>query len=163
MALKILVAEDDRHTRRILDHIFTKDPAFRDQDVELFLAPDGEEALKLFEKESPDLVISDLLMPRLDGFALCRAIRRLPNGKDVPIIVTSAIYKETALLNRMRDELGVEFFAKPFQVRELVRGVQRLLEKRARPGLHQDSSPLPYIQHRHACVRGRIYAAVAHR
>ena len=135
MALKILVAEDDRHTRRILDHIFTKDPAFRDQDVELFLAPDGEEALKLFEKESPDLVISDLLMPRLDGFALCRAIRRLPNGKDVPVIVTSAIYKETALLNRMRDELGVEFFAKPFQVRELVRGVQRLLEKRARPGL----------------------------
>jgi DNA-binding response OmpR family regulator/tetratricopeptide (TPR) repeat protein len=134
MALKILVAEDDRHTRRILEHIFTKDPAFRDQDVELFLAPDGEEALKIFEKESPDLVISDLLMPRLDGFALCRAIRRLPNGKDVPVIVTSAIYKETALLNRMRDELGVEFFAKPFQVRELVRGVQRLLEKRARPG-----------------------------
>jgi len=134
MALKILVAEDDRHTRRILDHIFTKDPAFRDQEVELFLAPDGEEALKLFEKESPDLVISDLLMPRLDGFALCRAIRRLPNGKDVPVIVTSAIYKETALLNRMRDELGVEFFAKPFQVRELVRGVQRLLEKRTRPG-----------------------------
>ena len=102
MALKILVAEDDRHTRRILDHIFTKDPAFRDQDVELFLAPDGEEALKLFEKETPDLVISDLLMPRLDGFALCRAIRRLPAGKDVPVIVTSAIYKETALLNRMR-------------------------------------------------------------
>jgi CheY-like chemotaxis protein len=134
MALKILVAEDDRHTRRILDHIFTKDPAFRDQEVELFLAPDGEEALKLFEKESPDLVISDLLMPRLDGFALCRAIRRLPSGKDVPVIVTSAIYKETALLNRMRDELGVEFFAKPFQVRELVRGVQRLLEKRLRPG-----------------------------
>ncbi len=134
MTLKILVAEDDRHTRRILDHIFTKDPAFRDQDTELFLAPDGEEALKIFEKEAPDLVISDLLMPRLDGFALCRAIRRLPHGKDVPVIVTSAIYKETALLNRMRDELGVEFFAKPFQVRELVRGVQRLLEKRQRSG-----------------------------
>lgn len=142
MALKILVAEDDRHTRRILEHIFTKDPAFRDQDVQLFLAPDGEEALKLFEKESPDLVISDLLMPRLDGFALCRAIRRLPNGKDVPVIVTSAIYKETALLNRMRDELGVEFFAKPFQVRELVRGVQRLLEKRARPGTPTKQEPV---------------------
>ncbi len=141
MTLKILVAEDDRHTRRILDHIFTKDPAFRDQDVKLFLAPDGEEALKLFEKESPDLVISDLLMPRLDGFALCRAIRRLPNGKDVPVIVTSAIYKETALLNRMRDELGVEFFAKPFQVRELVRGVQRLLENRAQPGKAVSAAP----------------------
>ncbi|MFH2006905.1 MAG: response regulator [bacterium] len=146
MALKILVAEDDRHTRRILDHIFTKDPAFRDQEVQLFLAPDGEEALKLFEQESPDLVISDLLMPRLDGFALCRAIRRLPAGKDVPVIVTSAIYKETALLNRMRDELGVEFFAKPFQVRELVRGVQRLLEKRLRPGRASSPPPPPMRQ-----------------
>ncbi|MDY0000593.1 MAG: response regulator, partial [Polyangia bacterium] len=130
MPLKILVAEDDRHTRRILEHIFTKDPAFRDQETQLLLAPDGEEALKLFEKERPDLVISDLLMPRLDGFALCRAIRRLPYGKDVPVIVTSAIYKETALLNRMREELSVEFYAKPFQVRELVKGVQRLLDRR---------------------------------
>jgi CheY-like chemotaxis protein/tetratricopeptide (TPR) repeat protein len=140
MTIKILVAEDDRHTRRILDHIFTKDPAFRGQQTQLFLASDGEEALKLFEKETPDLVISDLLMPRLDGFALCRAIRRLPQGKDVPVIVTSAIYKETALLNRMRDELGVEFFAKPFQVRELVRGVQRLLERSQRSGKGERST-----------------------
>jgi CheY-like chemotaxis protein/tetratricopeptide (TPR) repeat protein len=149
MALKILVAEDDRHTRRILEHIFTKDPAFVGQNVQLFLAPDGEEALKIFERESPDLVISDLLMPRLDGFALCRSIRRLPQGKDTAIIVTSAIYKETALLNRMRDELGVEFFAKPFQVRELIRGVQRLLEKRQRtqvtspPAAPAQAAPVP--------------------
>ena len=130
MNIKILIAEDDRHTRRILEHIFTKDPHFADKNIELFLAPDGEEALKIFEEQNPDLVISDLLMPRLDGFALCRAIRKLPQGVDVPLIVTSAIYKETALLNRMRDELHVEFFAKPFQIRELLRGVQRMLEQR---------------------------------
>ncbi len=132
MALKILIAEDDRHTRRILEHIFTKDPHFADRDVQLLLAADGEEALRLFERESPDIVISDLLMPKLDGFALCRAIRKLPQGKSVPLIVTSAIYKETALLNRMREELQVEFFAKPFQVRELLRGVQSLLDQHGR-------------------------------
>ncbi len=130
MNLKILIAEDDRHTRKILEHIFTKDPSFADKKVELFLAPDGEEALQIFKTKSPDLVISDLLMPKLDGFALCRAIRKTDHGKDVPLIVTSAIYKETALLNRMRDELKVEFFAKPFQVRELLRGVHRMLEHR---------------------------------
>jgi DNA-binding response OmpR family regulator/tetratricopeptide (TPR) repeat protein len=139
MALKILIAEDDRHTRKILEHIFTKDPAFAEQDTQLFLAPDGEEALRIFEREEPDLVISDLLMPRLDGFALCRAIRKTPQGKDVPLIVTSAIYKETALLNKMREELQVEFFAKPFQVRELLRGVQRMLER-------QDKKPRPSAQ-----------------
>ncbi len=132
MPLKILIAEDDRHTRRILEHIFTKDPHFADKDVQLLLAADGEEALRLFEREAPDIVISDLLMPKLDGFALCRAIRKLPQGKSVPLIVTSAIYKETALLNRMREELQVEFFAKPFQVRELLRGVQSLLERQGR-------------------------------
>ncbi|MCD6497255.1 MAG: response regulator [Deltaproteobacteria bacterium] len=142
MALKILIAEDDRHTRRILEHIFTKDPHFADKNIKLFLAPDGEEALKIFEEERPDLVITDLLMPRLDGFALCRAIRKLPQGEDVPLIVTSAIYKETALLNRMRDELHVEFFAKPFQIRELLRGVQRMLEQRGqRPSKAEDQPP----------------------
>lgn len=145
MSIKILIAEDDRHTRRILEHIFTKDQAFTGLDIELLLAPDGEEALHLFEKERPDLVISDLLMPRLDGFALCRQIRKLSFGLDVPLIVTSAIYKETALLNRMREELNVEFFAKPFQVRELVRGVQRLLKHRSSTRVKEPGPPPPPV------------------
>ncbi len=145
MPVKILVAEDDRHTRRILEHIFTKDPHFAGKDVEILAAADGEEALRFFEREKPDLVISDLLMPKLDGFALCRAIRKLPFGKDVPIIVTSAIYKETALLGRMRQELNVEFLAKPFQVRELVTTVLRMLEKRGAlaPGPEEGARPEP--------------------
>ncbi|PKN42447.1 MAG: hypothetical protein CVU59_13615, partial [Deltaproteobacteria bacterium HGW-Deltaproteobacteria-17] len=129
MQLKVLIAEDDKHTRTIMEHIFQKDPAFKDMDIELLLAPDGELALDLFKRNRVDLVISDLLMPKMDGFAFCRAVRESDHGKDIPIVITSAIYKETALLNRLREELGVVFFPKPFQVREFTHEILGLLQR----------------------------------
>ncbi|MBU1238164.1 response regulator, partial [Myxococcota bacterium] len=131
MGFKVLIAEDDRHTRTILEHIFTKDPAFKEMDIELLLAADGEQALRHFRTHDPDLIISDLLMPKMDGFAFCRAVRESPRGKDKPLIITSAIYKETALLNRLREELQVTFFPKPFQVREFTNEVLNLINKPA--------------------------------
>ncbi|PKN21792.1 MAG: hypothetical protein CVU65_16215 [Deltaproteobacteria bacterium HGW-Deltaproteobacteria-22] len=128
MQLKVLIAEDDKHTRTIMEHIFQKDPAFKDMEIELLLAPDGEMALDLFKRNRVDLVISDLLMPKMDGFAFCRAVRESDHGKDIPIVITSAIYKETALLNRLREELGVVFFPKPFQVREFTHEILGLLK-----------------------------------
>jgi CheY-like chemotaxis protein/tetratricopeptide (TPR) repeat protein len=127
MGYKVLIAEDDRHTRTILEHIFTKDPAFKDQDIELLLASDGEQALRYFKSHDPDLIISDLLMPKVDGFAFCRTVRNTPKGKDLPLVITSAIYKETALLNRLREELNVTFFPKPFQVREFTKEISRMM------------------------------------
>ena len=129
MQLKVLIAEDDKHTRTIMEHIFQKDPAFKDMQIELLLAPDGEVAWQLFQKNRVDLVISDLLMPKMDGFAFCRAVRDSAHGKDIPIVITSAIYKETALLNRLREELGVVFFPKPFQVREFTHEILQLLKR----------------------------------
>ncbi len=127
MGYKVLIAEDDRHTRTILEHIFTKDPAFKDQEIELLLASDGEQALSYFKSHDPDLIISDLLMPKVDGFAFCRTVRKTPKGKNLPLVITSAIYKETALLNRLREELNVTFFPKPFQVREFTKEISRMM------------------------------------
>jgi CheY-like chemotaxis protein len=129
MGFKVLIAEDDRHTRTILEHIFTKDPAFKKMNIELLLAADGEQALRYFKSHNPDLIISDLLMPKMDGFAFCRAVRASPEGKDTPLVITSAIYKETVLLNRLRDELKVVFFPKPFQVREFTNEILQLINK----------------------------------
>jgi len=84
MQLKVLIAEDDKHTRTIMEHIFQKDPAFKDMDIELLLAPDGELALDLFKRNRVDLVISDLLMPKMDGFAFCRAVRERPAAPASP-------------------------------------------------------------------------------
>jgi OmpR family response regulator RpaB len=91
------------------------------------LAADGEEALERFRSDHPDVVLADLFMPRLDGFALCRTIRESERGRTVPIIVTSAIWKQPAIVDQLRRDFDVTFVTKPFQVDELVAAVRAAL------------------------------------
>ena len=125
--LKILIAEDDRMTRRILQHTFTEHEAFADFAVEATLTEDGAEAMEHFQRATPDLVVADLLMPRVDGFALCQAIREHKNGMHVPIIVTSAVWKQPTLLEKLKTNFGVEFLEKPFNVDDLITLAKSLL------------------------------------
>ncbi len=118
--MKILIAEDDRMTQRILQYAFDEHEAFAHMGFEVTMANDGAQALELFGEATPDLVISDLFMPRVDGFALCQSIREHPNGMDVPIIVMSAIWKQPQLLDRLKNSFGVDFLEKPFQVETLI-------------------------------------------
>ena len=66
-------------------------------------------------------------MPRMDGFAFTRELRKHKLGGDVPLIVTSAIYKDQATISRLQAETGAQFFSKPFQIKELLDAVKRLL------------------------------------
>ncbi|HZS39975.1 MAG TPA: response regulator [Polyangia bacterium] len=127
MPLRILIVEDDKHTRRILESLLSKDPALADLSPEIVVTADGKDGLAAVEKQRFDLVISDLLMPRMDGFQFCRELRKHPNGTGTPLIVTSAIYKDPAALNKLQTDTGAEFFAKPFQVRELLGLVRKLI------------------------------------
>jgi DNA-binding response OmpR family regulator len=92
----VLVADDDPAVTWFLTGVL------RAAGAEVFSAPDGETALGIAYRASPDLVISDVLMPKLDGFALCRALKRDVALRDVPVILLS--WKED-LLQRVR-ELG---------------------------------------------------------
>ncbi len=127
-SLKILVAEDDRVSRLIFQRTFETNDAFGEQDVIVSLANDGQEALRLFLEEHPHLVIVDLLMPKLDGFELCRSIRESPHGRHVPIIATSALWKSRDVLELLKNDFQVEFIAKPIDVADLVALALRMLE-----------------------------------
>ncbi len=127
-SLKILVAEDDRVSRLIFQRTFETNEAFAKQDVMVVLANDGKEALGLFLEEHPHLVIVDLLMPKLDGFELCRSIRESPNGQHVPIIATSALWKSRDVLELLKNDFQVEFIAKPIDVGDLVTMALRMLK-----------------------------------
>src|SRR4051794_17844622 len=118
VALRILIVEDDKHIRRILESLIQADPGLVARGAEIVIAEDGKEGLEALDQGRVDLVVSDLLMPRMDGFTFCRELRKHKHGKDVPLIVTSAIYKDQNTLQRLHTETGAEFFAKPFQVRE---------------------------------------------
>ena len=76
MPAKILVVEDDSHARGIIETVLKRDRMLRYQRLTVISAVDGEDGLKAFRQHAPDLVITDLLMPKRDGFELIRAIRR---------------------------------------------------------------------------------------
>jgi len=91
----------------------------------VLIARDGEEALAVARREQPDLVILDLMLPRLDGLEVCRALRR---ERDVPIIMLTARDAEVDRVVGL--ELGADdYVVKPFSVRELVVRVRNVLRR----------------------------------
>ncbi|HEV8639557.1 MAG TPA: response regulator transcription factor [Methylomirabilota bacterium] len=93
-----------------------------------FTATNGEDALAVAAREAPDLVILDLMMPKMSGWEVCRALRA--KGIDVPVIMLTARGEEA---DRVRGlELGADdYIAKPFSLRELLARVRAVLR---RPG-----------------------------
>lgn len=150
MGLRILIVEDDKHIRNILEKLLTHEPSLALRKPEVVATQDGEGGLKALDSGPFDLVISDLLMPKMDGFAFARELRKHKDGASVPLIVTSAIYKDQATINRLHAETGAQFFAKPFQVRDILAAVKRILgdgganvaaTKSARPDVTPTGAP----------------------
>lgn len=92
------------------------------------MAADGEAALKEVEADRPDVVLLDILLPRLDGFAVCRAIRARDDCDDVRIVILTARGRDE---DRTRGfEAGADaFMLKPFSTHDLVATVCDLAEK----------------------------------
>jgi CheY-like chemotaxis protein/tetratricopeptide (TPR) repeat protein len=140
--VRILVVEDDKHIRRILESLLTGEPSLKARAPEVVVAADGTEGLKALDKGPYDLVITDLLMPHMDGFQFCRELRRHQYGAHVPVIVTSAIYKDAGAQLRLRQEVGEhQFFAKPYEIRDLVKAVNRILDGGQLPPRKEPAAP----------------------
>lgn len=95
------------------------------EDFETVLAKDGEEAIALFEEKKVDLVILDLMLPKVDGLEVCKHIRR---NSDVPIIMVTARDEEIDKLLGL--ELGADdYITKPFSLRELKARIKAVLRR----------------------------------
>jgi len=100
-------------------------------------AGDGEEGLRLAQREKPHLVLLDLMLPKLDGFEVCRALRRTSN---VPVLILTARADEVDKVVGL--ELGADdYITKPFSMRELLARVRALL-RRAEAPLHPEGGLL---------------------
>jgi CheY-like chemotaxis protein len=86
-------------------------------------AGNGREALGLLESETPDLVLTDVMMPHMTGYALVDAIRRRPDGKTLPVLIMSSI---DPALHPRGDWNGV--LAKPFTYERLIESIEGLLK-----------------------------------
>ena len=122
MAERVLVVEDDPNTLEIVDLYLRRDG------YEVLVAKDGMEGLALSEEQSPDLVILDLMLPKLHGMDLCQRLRQV---KNVPIIMLTAMVEEKDRLAGL--EIGADdYVTKPFSPRELAARVKAVLRRTAR-------------------------------
>ncbi len=122
----ILVVDDDPD---ILDGVLA---VLESQPYRVQTARDGKRCLEMIQLERPDLLILDLLMPRMDGFAVIRELRESPQYEDFPIMVLTTVV-EDASRRRYELETGMgmdvqEYIQKPVLPGELLRRVKRLLE-----------------------------------
>ncbi|TET39031.1 MAG: response regulator [Dehalococcoidia bacterium] len=128
---KILVVDDDPDIREAICAILEA------HSHQVVTARDGEEGLDKLKEERPDLIILDLLMPRMDGFAVLKELqdpRRSKYGK-IPVLILTSV-KEDASRRRYELETGLElnvddYVEKPIDPHTLVQRVEKLLEKRA--------------------------------
>ena len=119
---RILVVDDETNLRHTVSY------ALRKEGYEIASAEDGEKALELFRSQRPDLVVLDVMLPRMDGLAVCRAIRR---ESDVPVIMLTA--RDTELDTVVGLEVGADdYLTKPFSMVELVARIRAML-RRATP------------------------------
>lgn len=121
--MKALIVDDDRVLADVL--AFT----LRREGFQIVLAHDGMTALQRFAEEQPDLVVLDVNIPRMDGFAVCRRLRQ---QSDTPIILLTVRGEEDDIVAGL--ELGADdYMTKPFSPRQLVARAQAVL-RRARAG-----------------------------
>jgi len=111
--MKILIAEDDPISRRILE------ANLLEWGYEVMVASDGAEALEIIQQpESPNLIISDWMMPRMDGLALCREIRNVEKSEYIYFIILTAKGEKRDIIEGL--EAGADdFLTKPFNQEEL--------------------------------------------
>jgi putative two-component system response regulator len=119
----ILVVEDDSLLLEVICSILEA------EGFQIQPAKNGKQALEIFVKSKPDLIISDIMMPEMDGYELLKSIRDLPNGVTVPFLFLTA-RTERADISRARS-LGVDdYLFKPFDAGELINAVRSRLDRR---------------------------------
>ncbi|MCE5229756.1 response regulator transcription factor [bacterium] len=118
--MKVLIVEDDEHIRNGLDEIL------KGEGYETRLAADGRAGLDLFRTEAPDFVCLDIMMPGVNGYDVCKEIRK--QSPSLPVIFISA--KSEEIDKVVGFELGADdFITKPFGVREVVARIRAVTRR----------------------------------
>lgn len=124
MNKKILIVDDEPHIRLLLEQTLED---LEDEGVELLTADNGEEALDTIKTEKPDLVFLDVMMPKMNGFDVCNAVKNELSLKGVYIIMLTAKGQEFDKLKGK--EAGADLYmTKPFDPDEVVKKSMQILE-----------------------------------
>ena len=131
---KVLVADDDKNICELLRLYLVK------EGFQVVLAGDGEEALARFSVENPDIILLDVMMPRLDGWQVCREIRK---KSECPIIMITA--KGETFDKVLGLELGADdYVVKPFETKEIVARIKAVLRRTGKSAAENDIKEVSY-------------------
>ena len=123
MEPKILIVDDEAHIRLLIAQTLEE---LEDKGVEILTADNGEDALKMIRTEKPGLVFLDVMMPKMNGFDVCQAVKRELGMREVYIIMLTA--KGQEFDRRKGEEVGVDLYmTKPFDPDELLEKAMEVL------------------------------------
>ncbi|MEK6742746.1 MAG: DUF4388 domain-containing protein [Nitrospirota bacterium] len=121
---KILNIDDSPTVQRLIEMILSS------QGYQVVLASDGEEGIQKAKSERPALILVDFVMPKMNGYQVCKTLKEDPEFRDTPIILVTS--KGDKVGSKFVDVLGIsEYFTKPFQPEELLSKIREVLDKKA--------------------------------
>jgi len=123
---RILVVDDDRDDLKMISMILEP------EGYQVVTAENGAQALEKVESENPDLILLDVMMPELDGFAACAKLKSSPERKGIPVILLTGVAKQITKtrypINGVLRAEAEEYLEKPFEPEELLKVVASYLQ-----------------------------------
>lgn len=122
MKKKILIVDDEPNIVMSLEY------AFKKKDFGVFIARDGTEALDIAERERPNIILLDIMMPQMDGYETLKRIRENKELVDTKVVFLSAKSKEKDIEKGM--QMGADgYMTKPFSIKKVISDVEEMIKK----------------------------------
>jgi DNA-binding response OmpR family regulator len=119
---KVLVVDDEEYIQHILNF------SFGAEGYEVLTAADGEEAVTIARAERPDIIVLDIMMPKMDGYEACKQIKGDPQTQDIPVILLTAKGREVD--RKLGAEAGADdYVVKPFSPGRLIERVEGFIKR----------------------------------
>ncbi|OIP75833.1 MAG: hypothetical protein AUK48_06665 [Oscillatoriales cyanobacterium CG2_30_44_21] len=142
---QVLIVDDNEINRDMLSRRLHR------RDLDIFMAVDGQEALDMVQTQTYDLILLDIMMPKLDGYAVLKHLKGHPQLKNIPVIMISAVEEMNSVMKCL--EIGAEdYLTKPFDPDMLKAAINRSLEGRKKSALpvppaipYRQFAPLPNV------------------
>lgn len=125
MTNKIVIIDDDSTTVKLLELILTR------SGFTVFSARDGEAGYELVEREKPDIVITDFLLPKMDGAEVGKRVKENPALDRTKVIIMTAVYKGARGRDVLSSSLADEYLEKPVETSSLLKKVYKLCQELA--------------------------------
>ena len=120
---RVLVADDNQQNRELLEAILSE------EDYVVLMSTDGQHTMEVVEQQQPDLILLDIMMPRMSGYEVCQAIKSNEETRAIPVLIVTAL-NEMGDIEKAVDAGCDDFLTKPVNALELKTRVRSLLRVR---------------------------------